>query len=286
MRANSLSISIPVGRGGKFVCNKHCPYCISKMTGLNVVDYDAFLRHLPKAERMAQTARVRNVIITGKTEPTLNMNAMYKVGKYFRNYPLEIQTNGILLQKEPKKYLTEFIRIGIDTIAISIDSIEQLEECSYLFSYIKSMGMTSRITVNLTDLILGVKESYSIKDFIDFSNNFGIDELSFRKVVKPYNPIDTEESEEAQKWIDENVSNDLVDKFEDEYAKYVKENGRHIKHLSFGADLYMVDGVSCVVFEHCIQEENDDEKKIRSLIYFEDGHMSTSWYGSNFGRIF
>lgn len=31
MKANSLSISIPVGTKGVFTCNKNCPYCVSKM---------------------------------------------------------------------------------------------------------------------------------------------------------------------------------------------------------------------------------------------------------------
>lgn len=284
MKANSLSISIPVGKTEKFICNKHCPYCISKMTGVNAVNYENFIKNLPKAEKMAQLASVKSIIITGKTEPTMNLEAMREVGKYFRNYPLEVQTNGVLLYKNPKKYLKEFSKMGIDTVAISIDSIGQLESLAYIFAYIKSMGMTVRITLNLTDIML--KNIPSVQGLINFCNNSGIEQLSFRKIVKPYNPVNTEESKKAVEWINNNVSDDLVETFEKEYTKTIKENGLYLKSLPFGADLYMVDDVSCVVFEHCIQEEVDDEEKLRSLIYFEDGHMSTSWYGSNYGRIF
>lgn len=80
MKANSMSITIPVGNNGEFKCNKNCPYCVSKMTGLNEVDYKGFIRHLPKAEKMAQMTEVQSVIITGKTEPTLNLKAIKQVG--------------------------------------------------------------------------------------------------------------------------------------------------------------------------------------------------------------
>lgn len=286
MKANSMSIAIPVGKNGEFLCNKDCPYCVSKMTGINEVDYDTFIKHLPKAEKMAQMTEVQSVIVTGKTEPTLNLKAIREVGKHFKNYPLEIQTNGILLYKNPKKYLTEFSNAGIDTVAISIDSIEQMERYVYLFPYIVSMGMTVRITVNLTDSILKHRHPYSIDEYINFCNNCGITELSFRKIVVPYEPINTEASNKAVKWIENNVDTVLADKFEQDFNDYVKKNGKHYRHLSFGADLYVVDGISCVIFERCIQEDNTDPDRVRSIIYFEDGHMSTSWYGSNFGRIF
>lgn len=286
MKANSLSISIPVGTKGVFTCNKNCPYCVSKMTGLNTVDCETFVKHLPKAEKMAQIANVQNIILTGKSEPTLNMPMLKEVSRYFRNYPLEIQTNGILLGKNPKKYITEFSKMGIDTVATSIDSVYQLESLIYVFSYIKSMGMTTRITVNLTDMLLKGSNILSVEEYINFCNNFGIEELSFRKVVAPFKPIDTKESKQAVKWIEDNVSTDLVEAFENQFYTFVKENGTFYRHLTFGADLYMVDDVSCVIFERCIQENNDDSERVRSLIYFEDGHMSTSWYGSNFGRVF
>ena len=49
----------------------------------------------------------------------------------------------------------------------------------------------------------------------------------------------------------------------------------------------MVDGVSVSWFDNCIQETNVDSDEIRSLVYWEDGHLSTSWYGSSqYGRLF
>lgn len=149
-----------------------------------------------------------------------------------------------------------------------------------------SRGMTTRITVNLTNDILKDGDSYTVGQYIEFCKINRITELSFRKIVVPLDPVDTTESRDAVEWIKNNVDTVLADKFEQDFNTYVKKHGKHCRHLSFGADLYVVDGVSCVIFERCIQEDNTDPDRVRSVIYFEDGHMSTSWYGSNFGRIF
>jgi hypothetical protein len=69
-----------------------------------------------------------------------------------------------------------------------------------------------------------------------------------------------------------------------QYYAYLQSNGMKIMRLPYGATLYMVEGVSCTHFDYCIQDSNNDND-IRSLIFHEDGHLSTSWYGSNYGRI-
>jgi hypothetical protein len=100
----------------------------------------------------------------------------------------------------------------------------------------------------------------------------------------PSNFVETNESREAINYI-QSVDLEKVKTFLEGFNNLILEEGTFVRNLPFGASIYMIDGISATIFRHCIQE-NSNEDDIRSLIYYEDGHMSTSWYGSNFGRIF
>ncbi len=72
--------------------------------------------------------------------------------------------------------------------------------------------------------------------------------------------------------------------FIDMYIQELAKNGQFQYKLPYGAMLYMYDDISVTYFNYCIQD-NHNENDVRSLIFHEDGHLSTSWYGSNYGRI-
>lgn len=286
MKANSISICIPSLNGNFFYCNKNCPYCISKMTGTGKGEAigERYFRNLKKAKTMAIACEASSVILTGKTEPTLNLEVVKKVCKIFEDFPIEIQTNGILLNEKNINLLDDW---GVDTIAISVDSYEQLTSLSEALKLMRNLSFNIRLTVNLTNSILNDDILYDFRNFLNLAILNDINQLSFRKVVIPDHAINTKESIKVQKWINENVDEEKANKFIDNFTNYILNSGeaQFLYRLPFGADMYMVDGVSCTVFRKCIQEDHKDDD-IRSLVYYEDGHLSSTWYGSNYGRLF
>jgi len=276
MKANSLSISLPYAG-----CNKNCPYCVSKMTGIpdnKENDYHFFLKNIEKAKTIADHADVSSVLLTGKGEPLLCQEAIHDVCKVFKNYPIEIQTNGILLEESIGFISQNYI----DTIAVSIDSMEQLVSLKSCFEEYSKLNINIRITVNLVNKIT---KNYYIREFIKFCEEAHVSQLSFRCITAPDFAVNTEEGIKARKWIRENVDPYLESSFLLAFNNIISAEGIFIRELSFGSKIYMINGISCVSFEKCIQE-NSKESDIRSLIYWEDGHLSTSWLGSNYGRIF
>lgn len=276
MKANSLSISIP----SEATCKKSCPYCISKMTGKSNVDYVNFFRNLKKARKIADNADISCVIITGKTEPLQpeNLEMFLEICKMFQDYPIEVQTNGTTLNQGA--VLRTLNEAKVNTIAVSIDNWNQLREQVEILKRFSNLGFNTRVTINLTENIL----SHSFWDYIRICSYSGINQISFRRLTIPNNFAETEESQKAVEYI-QSVNKESSKSFIDEFNSFVLKEGTFVRKLSFGASIYMLDDISVTIFENCIQE-NSNEDDIRSLIYFEDGHMSTSWYGSNHGRIF
>lgn len=298
MKASSLSISIPVlcDKDGKEIpCNKDCKYCISKMTKKPepVSANSGFFHNLEKASFIAKSASVNSIIITGKSEPLMNLLAVEIACKKFKDFPIEVQTNGLLFLKDISLVETLW-KMGVNTIAFSIDNSAMFKLLEKVFEEIKKFGMNVRTTINITHNILelfkGLK--YSISEFISYISSFKIDQVSLRKITIPTQVeknilYEREETKETVKWIKENILiyEKEIDIFYNCFEAYIRKNGEKVCTLSFGAVLYMVQGVSCTVFNYCIQDETVEEE-IRSLVYYEDGHLSRSWVGSNWGRIF
>lgn len=257
------------------------------MTGLNPIDTERFTKNLSKIKQLAKMARVSSVIITGKTDPLMSMSMVRAACLELKDFPLEIQTNGILLNERAIHMLDD---IRIDIIAISIDSIEQIFTLENSIRKIRELGMTVRFTINLTNNIFEYFKDITspiekVKKIIEISKMYGADQISFRKITIPKNPVNTKESFDTQEWIYYNVDEKNMDSLIKGFTALLKKDGVKIAELPFGATVYMYNGISCTYFDYCIQDENNGEN-IRSLIYHEDGHASTSWYGSNYGRIF
>ena len=287
MKANSLSICIPSLKGEEFFCNKDCPYCISKMTGMNPVNTEFYTRNIIKAQYVAEAAQVTSVVLTGKTEPLTNMDMVLMMARRFHKFPLEVQTNGLLLTASKIKMLAY---AGINTVAISIDSWDQLDTLRGAIGLLREKPITVRLTINLTRDILRLSPEevhyYELAaTMVNKCREYGADQVSFRELTIPDHPIESEASKAAQAWISADLPAGWAKVFLASYDMLLQNKGLEVRSLPFGPKIYMLNGVSCTSFTHCIQEKpaNDD---IRSLIYYEDGHMSTMWYGSNYGRIF
>lgn len=250
------------------------------MTGKATVDFGNFFQNIHKAKTLSNHANVSSIIISGKTEPLQpeNFDMLKEICKVFKEYPIEIQTNGLSLKLgETQRVLKE---CGVNTIAVSIDSYSQFKGILEILrkAYFKSFN--NRVTINLTTDIM----EHNSTEYVNLCERFGINQLSFRELTIPKFPVDSQESYSAIEYI-ETIDPLKVAFFIAEFQEKLKNAGMFVRSLPFGANIYMLENVSCTVFEECIQENSNDED-IRTLIYWEDGHMSTSWYSSNHGRIF
>jgi hypothetical protein len=265
MRANNLTISIP-NKG----CDKNppCPYCVSKCTGAVKEDRGLMLSNLPKVQTMARLGQVSSVMLTGKGEPCLNFQDVLMFCSHFREFPLEIQTNGIWLSNHILKVLV-LAEHGMNVIAISVDDsgsapIEKLSKA------IHDSGMLLRMTFNATNSFKF--RELTFQSLLEYCLKWNVDQLTLRKIVAPNYTEKTEQTE----WIKDNIDLLLYPRLMDELKTACKKQGHHVRTLPYGAEVYDIQGIAISYSNYCIQDDNDTED-IRSLIYQADGHLYSSW---------
>lgn len=277
MRANNLAISLP-----NYGCDKNCPYCVSKMTGYLKHDPKLFHRNMHKVLKMAEVAQVNSVILTGKGEPLFNdqsIGGVEHIANFFREYPIEVQTNGIALFND-FDLIESLYNAGVNTIAMSIDSVNQAIGLSPLIHKIHTADMLVRLTFNMTDSF----ENVPFDNLLYFCESKSVDQMSIRQITVPNNAVNTNVSLRASNWIKENTKKNVYSTMEKEMHEVIKKEGFPLSKLSFGATIYDIHGVAVTMFDHCIQESNESDD-IRSLIYQEDGHLYYTW-DSSASKIF
>ena len=271
MKANNLTISLP-NKG----CDKNCPYCISKLTFTPTKNEGAFHENLQKVKTFANACGVSSILITGKGEPTLNFDALTEVSSFFKDYPIELQTNGKRLMsifEYDSPHCLEYI-CHIDVIAFSIDDINQLLLYKPLIEYIHNIGKLVRVVFLINDH--SVKMLKHNLEVIATCTDLKVDQLTFRLVTIPEYIFEYNESSyKVIDWIKENVTQ-IATNYYNAANTYIKHVGYFIRKLNFGPSVYDVSGLSCTAHNACIQD-HADEDDLRSLIYLEDGHLYTSW---------
>jgi uncharacterized Fe-S cluster-containing radical SAM superfamily protein len=275
MKANNITVSIP-----NTGCEKNCPYCISKMTGYMKANVELWLDNLHQAKLFADKCNVTHLLITSKGEPLENLRSfdlVYRVCEIFKDYPIEIQTNGYPFMSQPQELAKELANSGIKVISISVDEPEYFKGLSYLseiwYDDIKRWNMISRAAVILTDKFKG----WNLKSFIKICKEKEINQITFRNLSIPERTVKTTESKKAIQYIFDHADKDLYDTIQNEVINTVLDgSGNVIMQLPFGPIIYDIDGIAVTCMEYCIQE-NNNQLNIRSLIYQEDGHLYTTW---------
>lgn len=266
MKANNLTISIPnVG------CDKNCPYCVSKMTGYMEKNINLFYKNIKKAKTIADNSGVNSILITGKGEPCLNEEVLFKVLEEFKEYPTELQTNGLALRKNPL-LINKLSIAGLNVIAMSVDTIGEITLNKETIKRAKKLGILTRFTFNLTNMF----ESFLFNDIFTVAKNTGIDQVSFREITIPTGFVNTKESLMAVDWIYKHVNPEYIKLFKKEMKESLDKSGRFLMKHSYGAKIYDLEGVSVTWFDYCVQDSNNEDD-IRSLIYQEDGHLYYTW---------
>lgn len=287
MKAHNLTVSVPPD---EVLCDKNCPYCISRMTGQIEHDYFTVMRNLSKVVTVSKASGVSTVLITGKGEPLLNFYGTARIAQKLKDFPIEIQTNGLWLNDRLES-IKELKGVGIDTIAVSVDSLSQLSDLGTLFERINEENMTVRVCFNVISpqyLSTVRAENVSFATINKCLKFHPIHQVVLRRIMIPDIIAGTKEAHKTSDWVLKNVNKDFYDELNKEFMATLERNrysSSLIRVLPHGAKVYNLDGRSFCFSDYCIQETNNTED-IRSLIFLEDGHLYTSWDKVPASRLF
>lgn len=267
MRAGNVSVCIPY-KG----CDKNCEYCVSKMTGMQMESDPSLMKaNVKKVKKLADVAQVFSILLTGKGEPMCNLPMVEYFIVVFKEYSVELQTNGIILRKD-LSLLGHLSSLGLNIVAVSVDDFADFDPD--FLNAIHTYGMLSRVTFNLTNKMYIDGKPPSFRDLMDLCKTAHVDQMTIRNVVAPDNTPETKESI----WIKENVPvwiySNLVSQMKDICLD--PEKAQLIMKLPYGVEVYDYEGIAISYSDYCIQNNHNGED-IRSLIYQEDGHIYTSW---------
>ena len=265
MKAQNLTVCVPTT---KQRCDKNCPYCISTITWQTLPNPTLIQTNMPKVKRVADSAGVCSVLVTSKGEPFLNPWGLFWTLNQFKDYWLEIQTNGIQLRTHIHDMIPKLVSTHVNVIALSIDKISEINDAKYLIETLSKWDIITRLCVNVTDILMCDK----FKDIMKVVENVGnVRQVLFRNINYP-STADPENP--AVEWIDNHTP----------IGAY---SNLAIEMLSMGLNVireipltiiktYDYNGISVCFSDYCIQESNQSEN-IRSLILQEDGHLYTNW---------
>ena len=208
---------------------------------------------------------ISDILITCKGEPLLNFGVVLEVLDNFKEFPLELQTNGISLINN-LNYIDRLKMKGLNILSFSLDDISDFEKFEEVFNSCKLNNLIIKVNFNVLD---SCKESF--EDFILLCKNHKIDQLTFRKISIPTKIENDYNSFITSSWIFNNVKNTEYDRIIAQADNYIKDNDCFlIRRMKTKMFIYDVDGISFFYPSY-------DDPEIEDLIYMDDGHLYTSW---------
>jgi sulfatase maturation enzyme AslB (radical SAM superfamily) len=282
MVIQSLSVAVPAP------CPNACGFCVSRMHSEDYPDQieknkpfrDLYKRDYADRLAFARDNGCNSLIFTGSGEPLCNQRFMEEVadlnqaqGKPFRI--LELQTSGVGLDEEALRWLRNTIRVCIVSLSLSsVWSSERNREYNAtpeklavdidgLCALVKRYDFTLRLSLNMTDEYDGSEP----RDIFVRAKALGADQLTFRKLYS--SGKDTEQDE----WIARHGMR------EDRWARidgFIRERGRRLERLPFGAWRYSVDAISTVVDDDCMSTAMDKDE-IKYLVLRPNCKLYSKW---------
>lgn len=273
---------------GSAACIAKCPFCVSCETPNkdNLKEYDINWRNLDIAANLANRSNIDTVMLTSRGEPLLFPDQLTEYLKHLKKYKfpfIELQTNGILIQKEQEKYdeyLKQWYELGLTTITISVVSHrEEINKKNYmqnkrdyidlpkLIEYLHELKFCVRLTcVCCKDMMDNPKE---IKEFIKFAKKNKVEQVTLRPVNDEYR------RESAHLWI---LENKLTDNQKKAIKNYLEKNGTRLLELERIGTIYDVEGQNVLYSLPLTKYTRDtNPENLRNLIFFPDGHIRYEW---------
>ena len=278
---------------GSEVCNARCPFCISKMTQPLGVPLgkppEVNWRNFHKACHLAQVNGISTVLITGKGEPTLFPSQIsdFLVAMNRYDFPLiELQTNGIMMAKKPKEY-SQYLKDwygcgGMTTIAVSIVHYEPEKnrqiylpyqkdyiDLKALIEFLHGHGLSVRLTCTMLKGFIDSGEE--VANLVSFARENKAEQLTIRPVNAP------KEEASRNEEVGVLVRRDMIlaeDQIVD-IKSMIAGRATLIRTLSYGAQIYDFGGQN-LCLSNCLTVEGSSNY-VRNFIFFQDGHIRTSW---------
>ena len=269
---------------GTRACNAHCPFCISKQTGLFGTPVKVNWRNFAIACRLAVKANTTTVLLTGKGEPTLYPDHVTDTLKGLHSYKfplIEMQTNGMTMAngQVSNEQLEQWYDLGLTTIALSVVHYDELRNAeiynpkgqhyslALLIDKLHKIGFSVRLCVMMLKGYIDTPEK--VDQMIGFCERNKVEQLTFRNIIAS----DVTDSPEVSEWTKTHA---LEFHEVQNITRGIQGTGTLIQHLMHGMDVYDVYGQN-VCLGNCLTRDTNGKDEFRSLIFFPDGSLFYDW---------
>lgn len=294
-KAQSLSICVP----GKS-CINQCKFCVACMhtsnykcqMDENLPFYDLYYEDYVRRMCFAKENDANIMMITGDIEPLQNRHFLQTLAHINNDvlpakgcgsfHWIEIQTSGVLFDRNYARFLRN--TVGISILSLSISSFDDADNAEIqqmtpklairieeVCSIAKEYDFTLRLSLNMNKFLMESVDG-SIENIFERAKAFGADQITFRKLY-------TEGNNPQSRWIEENKVDDTMF---DEIDKYILDHGRHLGILPYGYHQYSVKGISTVVDKDCMNEGKEETSKY--FVLRPDCKLYDGWHEED--RIF
>ena len=293
MNIQSISVCVPAKR-----CINDCKFCCSKMHAADYEDrftklntYDDYIKDMRKRLEYARQNGCNTCMLTGNNEPQQNKEFLRIFAEINRSLSapflnIEMQTSGAYIYDGMLNFLKN--TVGVTTIAISVACISNPEKnieliqtpdknlnISKLAESIKAKNMNLRICLNMNDHMLDGCNSMedpeeAVKDIISRCKYLNADQITCRALWT------SEDGTSQAEWINQNVTSLTHDVIK-EFKKQVKEDGKYLDTLEYGADRYDFKGFSTVIDEDSMAQSQEKKDSVKYLILRPNGKLYSKW---------
>lgn len=179
----------------------------------------------------------------------------------------------VLLDESYLRFLRDHVRVS--TISLSISSFD--DETNRLYN-----GTKERLKVNIKDLCSNIKKyDFNLRLSLNLSDSFNnmapesifkqiktleADQVTFRVLYK------SDKSTLQSEWIDKYAADaTLIENIKG----YVKQRGRKLEKLAFGAIKHSVNGIGTVIDDDCMSTV--EKEVLKYLILRENCKLYSKW---------
>jgi len=282
MRFHTLSVVV-----GGLACNARCPFCIASMTpasGLTLRAASLDLAALERVFALAHDSGVRQVMLTGKGEPTLwpeHLSGILGGLEPFAFPRIDLQTNGIAIAdgRVSDRTLDHWRALGLSLFAISVVHHEPEANRAVYLPYrsaaidlpavierLHGHGFGVRLAVVMADGL--IDDPDDVAAMLRFAHDHRVEQLTLRPVNAPADS----RSPEVSSWV---AGHGLSRAQERRIASFLAPHPV-TERLPWGGVVRDVEGLS-VCLTNSLTRDDPRHDVGRQLIAYPDGSVSTSW---------
>lgn len=289
MIIQSLSIVIPAK------CPNNCYFCVSHMNQLNQSlqphKDDGIWKEIELRMNFARDNDCNTLVLTSYGETLNNLFYIEKILEINKSLQkpfrwIEVQTSGVFKDNINNRTKTlndadmfnyspcnnistislSVVDIFNDLNNIRIMRIPKLETGYHLELICENIKLifekNLRLSINLTYLL---NNKYPDEIFRRLKE-LNVDQVTFRELY-------SEKNSKQSNWIEKNK---IDDRSLNNILTYIKDNGKPLEKLPFGATRYSIDGISTVLDNDCMNQ-NVNSESLRYLILRPNGKLYSRW---------